>query len=78
MRGAIDSGELGTSLCLNAANGSVQELLRTGPGPLAGAIVRMIYVQSLIEAQQPLSPDESRMFSDAVGEVLRAGTGGVS
>jgi molecular chaperone HtpG len=78
VRGAIDSGELGTSLCLNAANGSVQELLRTGPGPLAGAIVRMIYVQSLIEAQQPLSPDESRMFSDAVGEVLRAGTGGVS
>lgn len=78
LRAGLREEELGTALCLNATNESVRALLRAGPGPLAEAILRMIYVQSLIEAQQPLSPAESRIFSESVGVVLRLGRGGGS
>lgn len=75
VREGLRGEELGCTLCLNVRNGSVRMLLDAGPTALAAAIVRVIYVQALVEAHRAISPRDARVFSEAVGVLLRSGAG---
>lgn len=57
-------------LCLNWQNALIQKLIRSG-SRLQRAMLQVLYVQALMMGQYPLSVRESRLLSDALGEVLQ-------
>jgi hypothetical protein len=79
VRGTLDPDELGAALCLNAANPALNSLAagaRRGGDTVVRAAARLVYVQALLAAQQPLTAQESRLFRDAVRLLVSASLDG--
>ena len=70
LEGEIDPEARGAFLCLNARCSLFQSLQSITDRELLAAIVRVIYVQSLLLGRQPLTTEETSVFNDSLRLVL--------
>jgi len=70
IRGSLDAASTRPTLCLNNLSPPVRAALELPPGAKSAAIVQIAYVHALVEAQQPLTSEESKVFARALSDLL--------
>ncbi len=66
IRDSLDAAGIRPTLCLNSLSPPIRAALDLPAGEKRAAIVRIAYVHALIEAQQPLTSEESQVFARAL------------
>jgi molecular chaperone HtpG len=72
IRGSLKAADIRPTLCLNRLSPPVRAALDLPAGDKSAAIIRIAYVHALIEAQQPLTSEESKVFARALSDLLAA------
>lgn len=70
----ITAEDRGAFLCLNARCALLENLQHITDPDLLQSTLQVLYVQALLLGRQPLTDEETRTFSDALGAMIRSTT----
>lgn len=70
IRGSLEAANIRPTLCLNHLSPPIRAALDLPAGGKSAAIIQIAYVHALIEAQQPLTSQESKVFARALSDLL--------
>ncbi len=76
LREQVGDGQTGRLLCLNARNPTITSLLHVDDPELVCAVWGTCYVRALLDAQQPLTEADSRLFAKSIDTLFRRSLSG--
>jgi len=76
LRKQVGDDQIGRILCLNAKNPTIMSMMHVDDPELVRSVWGMCYVRALLDAQQPLTENDSRLFARSMDSLFRRSLSG--